>query len=750
MRNDNPSFSAGNGNLKYLAGNALIARGVLEQKVRPFLFRNLEAALNDHEARVRANRPQINGFHPSGVASESIPKVRLDRSTWEIPKRRTLNHVFDMTTTRLKVNITGLRPVGASGNSVDSHEPANSTRKRHKVVHARCRIELAIYELKVNKSTGKPEKRSGEEPLIKTVFGDANLQGSRHDDGKFHFDIDMVDPLIVSLDQLEVPVMHGKYTKMERASHYEIMMKFWVRGGDGKQVLECIEGARVPAIGDMDPLIARWRSLPRCPTSAIRAMQVIKGQKKQTNYAFLVDIAWGHDHGFKITKVTDTHLAQFNTIQRTRAAASLPTPLSTPTPSLAQSQTHETPKVPVQLEYVIPGNEVTISGLRCVFCCRMRELPSVARLRLHFETSHSNHHEVFKVIEHSASRVEVVVESEARGRGTRKKKPIIPNLWSPEHEELWIAPAEPFDIEKIADGDFSWEDSGSIARKLQNQNENNAVPTIKPKAPEDVMRALPVRRKKKFRVPEYPTNNTEGPRRYFSSGAQRVLEPGEELSESDDDIPMDWLLLKALNSIDADTTWTLKEKSFYKSIMTHFQRERTAADLFLGDSIIRWVHSSEAQSLLVDKDIQDAFEEWLEVKRNRISKEVFQHCIGKARATSANAKEDAHASYRRSPCRNRGKRRSTIPDSDIMEIDEEDQEMKAGVETSSLDTTVGANSNARARNGCSCGAPLGPLIHRVLCANLVCYPCQPIFNMTPANSEYRIASFPIFIKSVLG
>jgi hypothetical protein len=720
MKNDKSTIFAGTGHVRHIASNALAARAICKPSTRTFLFRNLEAALNDHEARVRETRPQANGFHNPGAAS--TPKFthnsRLDRNSWAPPTHETFRNLAKMTKDRLKINITSLKPLEASEASIDSNEPANSTRKRRKVVDARCRIEIAVYEFSVSKSSGKPVKRLGEEPLIKTVLEDANLQGCRRDDGRFHFDVDLVNPFTINLEQIQVPVERGGQVEMAMASRYEIMIKLRIlKVDDARIVLEHIKGARAPVDGQlmMEPLVARWKSLPRCPEKPIRAEQVVRGKKAQTDYGFVVDMAWGWENSLK---TSNSHLANFNELKRNLAAATLPTPLATPTPS----QTNETPNIPFQLEYILPGHEVTVSGLRCILC-QAREFSSLVRLRHHFETSHCNHQEVFKVTELGGSKVEILMENEARGRGSRKKRPSNPNSWSPGHEELWIAPPHPCDLERVVEGDVSWEESGIRPRKASTLNENVSVPSIKPKTPDEVIKALPIRRKKTFRVPLYPPNNDHGPRRYFSSSTHRVLEPGEELSESDDDIPMDWHMQKANNMIDADDDIPMKLKPFYKSIEAHFQKERTMADLFLGDSIIRWVHSDQAQLFFGDKEVLIAFGEWLSSFKKRISKEVFRYCINKAREASDS---QAKTPTRRSPRKNRGKRKSTTVDSDFTDIDDiEELNATTGTEISSSDlttdmtSTVGVDEDIQKKNQCICGIVPEFNTHRVLCDNPV-------------------------------
>jgi hypothetical protein len=727
MKDGQPTLSTHNGNVKLVASNSLAARVVVREATgRPFLFRQLAAALDEHEARLRANQHQTNGFHDSGAASsiKSISRPRLDRSTWAPPAGDVLKAFVDMTTKRLKINITGLRPLKGSDHSRDLNDPANSTRKRRKVIDARCRIELAIYEIKNSKESGKTFSTVGEEPCIKHVLEDANLKGRRHEDGKFHFDIELVSPFSVNLGQLEVPVRRGGNENMEVANRYKITIKLRVlRVDDAHEILEHIRGAVAPATGQimMEHLVATWNSLPKCPSKLIKASQVVRGKKTHTDYGFAVDMAWGYEHG---AKISDSHLANYNNARRNQAAATLPTPLSTPTPTM--SQTQETPKFPMQLEYVFKGHEITVSGLRCILC-RSHEFSSLTRLRHHFETTHCNHHEVFKVVDHGGLKVEVIVESEARGRGSRKRRPVVPDLWSAEHEETWLAPKKPCDLDKLVEGDFSWEESGLVSRKTYRRNENVLKPTIAPKAPHQVMKALPIRKKKAFRVPNYPPDNDHGPRRYFSSSTHRVLEPGEELSESDDDIAMEWHLEAINNLIDAEEDLTEKLKAFYKCIETHFQKERTAADLFLGDSIIRWVHSKEAQSLLADKEeVQPAFEKWLDCVRKRISKEVYKYCFDVAGA-AFDAKDQHSEAQRRSSRKNRGKRRSTTRDSEVMNSDEiEEPSPTAGTDFSSSDLVINsdvmtARTQKRRKPGeCICGSAPDFNTQHVMCDNPVC------------------------------
>jgi len=562
-------------------------------------------------------------------------------------------------------------------------------------------VEVVVYELNKDKPPGS-KQRVDAEPVLKEVREDGKLQGRRYDDGYFHFEIELIKPFSINMGQLGVP-QEGRHAHMDMglASAYEIVIKIRVLGKDNiEDVLAHIHGAEVPVSGPMEPIIARWTSLPRCPSGRIKTFQMVRGRKVVTDYGLKIDMSWGKENGLNLV---ESPLSLYNSEKRRQARASLLTPTSTPSPSIGATRQ-------VGLEYMFSDRSVNVQGYRCILCTTTREFPSLPRLQQHLQTWHSNHNEVFEVTEEDEYTVKVVMETEARGRGSRQRKPLIrPELWSPGQEEIWLAPLKPFYLDN-ADG-HSWEHSGTLDRMS-----TSTVDHVKPKALKDIVLELGPRQKQKFIVPPNPPDNANGPRRYFSSKSKRVLEPGELLSESDDEVSADWMEHVRNDKIDALDHLTPEMKTFYKSINTHLEKERVAADMFLSDAIVRWVHRSRSRELLANDAIRAIFEDWLKSTEEYISEEVMEYCLNKAKNHSIAPSEETSAAPSR--------RRSVCPDSELMDITSDDLD---GVivgdewyETQLSDIAMQKLQPARRNGQCICLASPEWSDESILCNNPVC------------------------------
>ncbi|KAF2421181.1 hypothetical protein EJ08DRAFT_518780 [Tothia fuscella] len=352
-------------------------------------------------------------------------------------------------------------------------------------------------------------------------------------------------------------------------------------------------------------------------------------------------------------------------------AGTLPTPVSTPTPSTGtpnHKRSTSGPGLvavkPITLEYIYSEKRtVIVKGLRCVIC--EREYLHLDRLKQHFEIWHN---ENYTVLQEGEQNIKIIVEDEPRGRGLRAKKRT--NLWEKDTscERLFIAPNKPFDIKRslrdravarqeeedeeedqdedqdetaLADGeDSGGEDSAESEEKMNgSQDSSVGTPSVecvtrvaqpvkrRPKTPENDIMQIPIRQRRKVAVPRNPPDKGAQPSRYFTATTKRFLEPGELLSESDDEYPMDWSQEASNDAISKRTDLSEAAKEFHKSMDAHLTTENVIADLYLGDAIIRWLEKPSSRSIISKDDGRAAFLDWLYEVQNFVKPTDFRHCI---------------------------------------------------------------------------------------------------------------------------
>jgi hypothetical protein len=188
----------------------------------------------------------------------------------------------------------------------------------------------------------------------------------------------------------------------------------------------------------------------------------------------------------------------------------------------------------------------TVPRYTCPFCDG-REFRNLTNLHFHLITSHDLFQ--FKVkqsrpangLRSSENFVEVFVDL--------AKEPTVGRASDhvPDHRTFrWIRPAQELDVHRILQGDWSWvNDKRGISlpsrRDIFTGNTLVSMPTPR-KIDLNEVEELPAKKKRKYRVPE-PKNGLSGPV-FIRSKSKRFVRPGEELSESDDDVDEEWLKLE--------------------------------------------------------------------------------------------------------------------------------------------------------------------------------------------------------------
>lgn len=298
----------------------------------------------------------------------------------------------------------------------------------------------------------------------------------------------------------------------------------------------------------------------------------------------------------------------------------LPTPSISEDSDLAKAQ---------QVIYVFQQDHYqrckVLETLSCVLCRTRLPHTSFDRLYFHLLT----HHEHFKFhVEDVLTADDGVTHKTIWVTLAEKpyERPINNSNDNDEYKQNWVAPLRAFDLKAYLNGDESWSTGSKlrVSAKRGRAQKGPAPPLSlqtgpKYKAPEDV-KDLPPRRKKKFTVP-YVEGVT-----FYRTVSKRRIEPGEMLSESDDEIQQPWMLQKQKRDI-AEPGLLQPAVTFLQDFSEHLDREGISADTFLGDACVRFIRRHRAQ-LQID-GWRKAFEKKLQLfmKSGIVRQDVVDYCL---------------------------------------------------------------------------------------------------------------------------
>lgn len=193
----------------------------------------------------------------------------------------------------------------------------------------------------------------------------------------------------------------------------------------------------------------------------------------------------------------------------------------------------------------------TVPGYTCPFCDG-REFQNLTYLHLHLICSHDLFH--FKVTQrkpinglrssdaHYNSLVEIYVDLSKEQVMSRASDNV------PDHRTFrWVKPTKRFDIGSLLKGDWSWlNEKKGTALSANYRREIGPPGTVVPAVPKKInlhdVRPLPIRKRRKYIVPQ-ARNGVTG-LVFVRNRSKRFVHPGEELSESDDEVDEDWLKMK--------------------------------------------------------------------------------------------------------------------------------------------------------------------------------------------------------------
>lgn len=362
-------------------------------------------------------------------------------------------------------------------------------------------------------------------------------------------------------------------------------------------------------------LRAVWNKLPDCPPKTY-LHRVQRFQASWTNLEYGLDMPMRWKRG-----PPGTVLETYNQLLKSPNA-------QLPTPSISEDLEQITKQ---QVQYVFQQDHqtrcVTVDDLQCVFC-RSR-LPQTTIERLHFHLITNHEHFKFE-IQNAATSDEGVVCQTIWITNAEKQYERLTNSDNDERRHSWLAPPRPFNLRAHLGGDESWTGTSKVkslgkrGRALKNtaQHEVQHEPhrSIVPQEVQEIPPAI----KKKYVVPYVGGGNFQPT--FYRKTSRRKVEPGELLSESDDEVDQPWMLQKQRRDV-AEVDLDPPAVQFLHHWNEHLERERIPADKFVGEACVRFIRKQRAQ--LQMEGWRAAFEKKLQLflKNGIIGQEVVDYCL---------------------------------------------------------------------------------------------------------------------------
>jgi hypothetical protein len=285
----------------------------------------------------------------------------------------------------------------------------------------------------------------------------------------------------------------------------------------------------------------------------------------------------------------------------------------------------ETARSSVEVTFAFLNETLTFQALRCPHCTwRIRQaFKSLDELHMHLRNSH----DFFQY--------RVKKEKEVNGMQYWRfecdvadhKADQRPSDRAPDPRDVnIIAPRRPFNRRKYLDeGDEGWLKDAKLERPtrpaLSRAVSSTTTIPVSRKAPDEVQPRVNGQ-KKKHRVPKAPAGVT-----FFRTLSKRPLREGEFISESDDDVDMEWLQSKTDSMITNNPTLPEKTKRFLMGFNNYMREERLQDDVHVGDALIRFANSEK--EWLCNEGIQDEFKKKVTefFEDQIISQEIHDRCI---------------------------------------------------------------------------------------------------------------------------
>lgn len=479
-----------------------------------------------------------------------------------------------------------------------SNSNGKSSRQQKQKKRPRFRDIPCFVEVTIRKLTSEAYT----EPTFKfRQEGQMRIRGISED-----LSIEIIsNPLVINAAQHQVSIDRGATWSMSIPDAYSIELALMLKNDrDAADLLSFIGNDN---LNNTSPpfrsIAATWGDLPRCPKQRIGLplYGVANNQRIKLNCSMYVDMGW---------KEVEKSVLQAHSSSQRKIRDRLQLP---PSPISESSIARHNFRV----IYKLPTNvQIDFDACKCLFCNHL-DLNDLSLLRFHLICYHSN--------------VKFACESRTMAKnGFDSIHALISikeisSLNIKPSNFAWISPGfESFNLEKFIDGDERWIAKGMMVEKKHNVQKSNVIPakakTNVRKLPDQVQ-PIPKARRKRYPVPKAGEGVI-----FFRSISKRIMEEGELLSESDDEIDLHWLTSKREKAIQ-HLEITAAAKKFLRLFDRYFEKERLNGDLYVGDTLKRFI-DEKGSEFLRDSALSDEFRKKVTelYEDNIITEPVMRFC----------------------------------------------------------------------------------------------------------------------------
>ena len=622
-------------NYRKLIGNVCLHQGIAATVHKRFLRRNLTQVLDSHDRSL--HRTSDDSTYEDMIANER----RI--SGWDYPTKEMLNDMLKGQKPILQIRSLQIRhPRSKAGAAQKSGDRSNGPdgldwlQDPDADFTTPCQVGISVTE------SLAPTKRLYVDTRRAVI---TQKQGSELYPP---FDVELDLPFQIAFEKLFVVTDSGtnghRHWKRTTTAKYTmeitVQCMHWDHSADLLSRLEGKESSSYQDTpGNEGVLKAIWEHLPECPADS-QLMPLRRAQKHKSlelDYKMQAALGW-------TDRVQNSPLERYN---KALTRAHKPKH-QLPTPSASEDLNK------VAKHYVMTYNfrddlvtrTSTVEGLSCPICPDSREHASFDRLQLHC----LKYHDHFKFEETQDERSSTVVRKIVwislgdEPDDSQKALDLDKDEW-----ESWIAPNRPFNVSAIFRGDDSWADSGRTRGKGDRnypsrtkakgqrgrpaKDKEKELPQLqeihsmrKRPAPDDV-EDLPERKPKKHRVPDVPGVN------FYRTTSKQLLNPGDYMAESDDDVDESWLEQRQSRSL-GELGLAGASKDFAKAFNQHLAREQSDSTVLMKEALVRFTRAHQAE--LQDVEWQRLFRTKLNELRadGVIGNDIVAHCLRGLRTVS--------------------------------------------------------------------------------------------------------------------
>jgi hypothetical protein len=555
-------------------GNILFHNYLLSKRNPTFLSRNLAKVLELHRQELETSPLLAQSHNPFPAVS---------RAPWTFPSNVSLRKMIedDNNGRALVLQIKGIEPWKPG----QPHR-GQPTRKKGPLFKLEVGVQITLFEQQSLDTYKLPE-------------ANASLLGIHSENGK-HVSLDMPKSIIKLTDLFQAQESSWKTSDV---SDWEVMVNLNLRGTQDAEEFYMHMAAPDSFLQEDLPtrLRMRWSNIQDLPVGD--KVQSLTVGKHEVGFGLKFSIYWSSTTG-------DSILTRHNQrLSRSRRGPQYPTPPpQRPTPINA--------KFEITYEF---AHDIWVShGLQCPSSpCSRKNYSSLDDLRMHLESAHS-------LIQYGLSK-----EREADGVQYWTFKCEVADFRA-EYQRASNAAPDPREISYVAprslynQQDFLEESNrGRKTKRTNEQRTLSAVSRVKrpPKHPDEVQQRILLERRT-FPVPKAPPDVT-----FFRSISKRPLQEGEYISESDDEVEMDWVQQRKDAQITTEVNLSEATKRLLLVFDPFMREERLHGDYHMADALVRF--SRAKASLLWRDGIFDEFKVKLAslLEENIISEQIHDACI---------------------------------------------------------------------------------------------------------------------------